>query len=97
MIYFFNIIGMAMLVASVLSMAVIHAISPIDRPYRVHLVADGVLVIDRTYRYFVIRPKIDARSGEWWFTTYRGGSLMLVPAWVCAVVAAVLLAFFPLD
>jgi hypothetical protein len=39
MIYFFNIIGMAMLVASVLSMAVIHAISPIDRPYRVHLVA----------------------------------------------------------
>ena len=56
MIYFFNIIGMTMLVASVLIMAVIHAISPIDRPYRVHLVADGVLVIDRTYRYFVIRP-----------------------------------------
>lgn len=88
---------MAMLVASFLIMAVAHAVADIDRLYRFHGVAAGVLVIDLAYRYFFIRPKIDPRSGEWWFTTYRGGSLMLVPAWVCAVVGSVLLLFFPLD
>lgn len=97
MIYFFNIIGMAMLVASFLIMAVVHAINPIDRPYRFHLVAAGVLVFDFAYRYLVIRPKIEPGSSEWWFTTYRGGSLMLVPAWVCAIAGSVLLLFFPLD
>ena len=97
MIYFFNIVGIAMLVASFLTMGLVDAVADIERLYRLHTIAAGVFVIDLAYRYFFVRPKIGPHSGEWWFTTYRSGSLMLVPAWVCAIVGSVLLVFFPLD
>ena len=42
MIYFFNIVGIAMLVASFLIMGVVDAVADIERLYRLHTIAAGV-------------------------------------------------------
>jgi hypothetical protein len=93
---FFNLIGVAMLVLALAIGAAVEYSNLIGRDYSLFVIAAGVLVIDLVYRYYYLRPKLDPRLYHW-LTTYRGGSLMLLPAWVFSILGIAVMAYFELG
>ncbi len=87
MISFFNLIGLGFVIAGIaLAVGLSWVHPPDDGVGYVLFVFGAVFVIDLSYRYHVVRPRVDRDSGEKWLTTDRGGSLMLMPAWLFSVV-----------
>ena len=96
--FFFNLIGLGMLVGSIVLVAILGPLlNPIGidarYPNSLYFLAASVLVIDLAYRYFRLRPRVD-RSSLNWLTSRMGGSLMLMPAWACSILGLILWAVF---
>jgi hypothetical protein len=93
---FFNLVGLVMLAFSIAVSYLLEQSGQTFREYSLFSVAAGVFVVDVVYRFFSVRPRIDPRH-ENWLTSGRGGSLMLLPAWLCAIVGAAVLSYFELS
>ena len=87
-----------MLVGSIVLVAILGPLlSPIGidarYPNSLYFLAASVLAIDLAYRYFRVRPRLD-RNSQNWLISRMGGSLMLMPAWVCSILGSILWAVF---
>ncbi len=91
---FFNLIGFVELVAALVVAAVLQNVFGTTEyePYgiaRVNWFAVALVPVDLAFRFVRVRPRLVPPGN--WLTDGAGGSLMLLPAWITGLGAAVLL------
>lgn len=98
---FFNLMGLAWLIISVvIGFAITVLFKPGNEMSVIIAVGAALFVIDMSYRYFILRNKLNAEylqtkkekgfskvmANQIWFISNHGGNLMLIPAWLFGIV-----------
>ena len=99
MLVFYNLKGLGMFVLALVVALGAGLAFDVNGPSFHYLLGGVIAILDLAYRHARVRPRPAAMSaadlaetrweddlGRFWLTSNRGGSLMLVPAWLFGLV-----------